>query len=150
MDINIKLVNKRCDKINIMQLCDAALPIKLFERANYTEIVEKIVENAFFLGAFNWDGLYKFPIGYVAFYANNHISKNAFISSICVLNEYQRSHIGSKLMRRCIEISKKQGMERLRLEVLKTNDKAIDFYSSWGFEYEEERENSFYMRKCNL
>lgn len=86
------------------------------------------------------------PVGYVAFYANDSNRKTAYISNIGVCEDYQRNHIGSMLMEKCLAVSKHQGMEKIRLEVLITNEKAISFYKHWKFEFETRGGNgSSYM-----
>ena len=46
-------------------------------------------------------------------------------------------HVGSALMNRCVEETQKCGMNAIRLEVLNTNTKAIDFYHHSGLEFEK-------------
>lgn len=51
-------------------------------------------------------------------------------------------------MQKSIEESRKRGMEVMRLEVLKTNAKAISFYKHWGFTVEAKGDkDTYYMRK---
>ena len=145
--ISIKNVHDNHNKISIMKICDNALPIKLFERPNCNEIVDKIVRYAFFIGAFCEGNEYKKPIGYVAFYANDITGRTAFISSICVLDEFQGYSIGGDLLKNCIGVSKEQGMKMIRLEVLKTNYKAISFYKKYGFEFAKEGECTYFMSR---
>lgn len=148
MNISIFKVEENEQKVEIMKKCDSAFPIRLFERKNCDEIVRRIVSNAFFYAAFRASGGGVEPIGYNAFYANNYETKVAYISSIGVLEGFQRNHVGSELMRKCIEISKSEGMDILRLEVLKKNSKAISFYTKWDFSFEEERDgDTFYMSR---
>ena len=152
MNISIFKVEENEQKIGIMKKCDSAFPIGLFERKNCDEIVRKIVCNAFFYAAFrSYEGGLE-PIGYNAFYANDYETKVAYISNIGVLDGFQRNHVGSELMRKCIEISKSEGMDILRLEVLKKNSKAIAFYTKWDFSFEGEGDgDTFYMsRRLNL
>ncbi|MDP4263157.1 MAG: GNAT family N-acetyltransferase [Bacteroidota bacterium] len=42
--------------------------------------------------------------------------------------------IGSALMKRCIEIAKEKNKQVIWLAVWKKNQRAIDFYTRWGFE----------------
>lgn len=72
----------------------------------------------------------------MAFYANDMEKKIAYISNIGVDIHYQRNRIGSRLMQKSIAESRDKGMEIIRLEVLKTNEKAISFYKHWGFTVE--------------
>lgn len=147
--IEIKEVIDNDEKIQIMKECDAAFPIRLFDRDNSDEIVYKITQKAFFYAAYKSISKEEScNVGYVAFYANDLENKNAYISNIGVCNEMQEKHIGSMLMETCLKVAKEAGMVKMRLEVLDTNVKAIAFYKKWGFTYEGEAgESSVYMKK---
>lgn len=123
MDVELIRVYDDAGKISIMRRCDGAFPIRLFERPNCDEVIQRILEHACFYAAF----MGVLPIGYVAFYANDMDGKRAYISSIGVGLEYQRNHIGSLLMGKCLEVAADRGMSMVRLEVLATNEKAIAF-----------------------
>lgn len=125
-------------KIQIMKNCDEVFPIRLFERENCDEIIQKIISRAIFYAAFEkLRGKYQ-DVGYVAFYANDLDNQCAYISHIGVCREMQGKQIGSKLMEICLKEAELCGMRKIRLEVLKTNTKAISFYEKWRFEYESE------------
>jgi ribosomal protein S18 acetylase RimI-like enzyme len=72
-------------------------------------------------------------IGLVALYANDLVSKCAFISSIGVKPDYQGKRVGLKLLLQAIEIADRKGMERIRLEVDIKNQIAHSFYRKAGF-----------------
>lgn len=132
--ITIRRVNNRSEKIDIMKKCDPAFPIKLFDRDNADEIVEKTVRYAeFFVAEDDSDG----AVGYVSFYANDRESCTAYISNIGVLEAYRRDNIGSILLKTAFKESASAGMKRIRLEVLNSNSGAISFYLHWGFEFED-------------
>ena len=48
--------------------------------------------------------------------------------------------VGKKLMQTCHEIAKQKGKKILWLGVWKQNQRAIDFYTAWGFEIFGEQE----------
>ena len=88
------------------------------------------------------------PIAFSAFYANDLMSKNAYISFIAVQKKYSKCGIGTNLMAKVCECSKQYGMEKIRLEVYNDNLPAIGFYKKNGFEIEGGRtEKGFYMVK---
>ncbi|MBO4910270.1 MAG: GNAT family N-acetyltransferase [Lachnospiraceae bacterium] len=133
-NISIRKVDNRSEKIDIMKKCDPAFPIKLFDRENADETVEKTVRYAeFFVAEDDTDG----AVGYVAFYANDRESSIAYISNIGVLQEHQHESIGSELLKTAFKESVSAGMKKIRLEVLSSNRRAIGFYLHWGFEYED-------------
>jgi diamine N-acetyltransferase len=56
------------------------------------------------------------------------------IARIYAVNTMTGKGIGSALMQKCIEISKKKDKQLIWLGVFKKNKVAIDFYTKWGFE----------------
>lgn len=131
--MEIKIVADKREKRTIIEKCDSAFPRPLSARVDYEEIFSRINAYAVFLGAYENDSV----LGYATIYANDTQTRIAFISMIGVVEEAQGKHIGSKLMEKCIFEAQRCGMTRIRLEVLNSNEKAISFYKSWGFEFEE-------------
>ena len=131
------LIQEESDRHNIsiiMHECDSAFPVSIVSRANFPEIYRKIYTNAIFLKVTrSYSGLEE-CLGYAAMYANDLVTKTAYISLICIKPEAQGLHIGSKLIQRCFEIAKLKGMTRIKLEVLNSNFRAIAFYSHHGFQ----------------
>jgi len=62
-----------------------------------------------------------------------------------VLEEYRRNGIGSQLLERGLEWAKPQGFEKIYNSIPSTNEQAIDFLESRGFEIEAVRENHYKM-----
>lgn len=131
--MDIFVVTETEEKRKVIEKLDHVFPRGLVRRDNYEEIFGKIDNYAIFIGAYENDE----PVGYAAIYANDMESKIAFITMIGVLENMQGKHVGSTLMKRCVEESQKCGMNAIRLEVLNTNTKAIDFYHHSGFEFEK-------------
>ena len=87
-------------------------------------------------------------LGFISFYANDLVSRTAYISFIGVHLEARKKRIGTKLLDMCCEKSKEQKMEYLKLEVQKENLNALSFYKKYGFIYlEEAKEKSIHMIK---
>lgn len=141
---NLHRVMERDEKLKYIQQCDSAYTISVVQRKDFLELFEKIHHNAIFIGmkyAFEY-------VGYAAIYVNDFENYSAYITLICVSKNFQRLHLGSNLMNECICVAKKSGMKRIRLEVLKKDTHAIEFYKSVGFSLEEkEKENSIYMSR---
>jgi ribosomal protein S18 acetylase RimI-like enzyme len=72
-------------------------------------------------------------LGFIAFYANNLSTKEAYISQIAVHQKYRKKGIGLDLLNFCIITSKKNSMKTVKLEVDKSNHQAILFYERFGF-----------------
>lgn len=133
MIMRILVIQDKNEKRKFIEVVDNVFPRGLVNSDSYEEIFEKIDKNALFIGAYSDEK----PVGYAAIYANDTSSKTAFITKIGVLDYMQGKHIGSGLMNKCIEESKANGMDFIRLEVHNTNTKAIEFYHYCGFEYEK-------------
>ena len=102
METAIEIITDTQIKRKIVGICDKAFMHGITIRKNYEEIFQKIDQNAVFIAAV----IDKNYVGYAALYANNHESRIAYISMIGVVQDMQRMHIGSRLLKRCIEVWK--------------------------------------------
>jgi len=55
---------------------------------------------------------------------------------VCVLKEYWGYRIGKNLLKESIHWADSNGIKKMNLSVLETNDKAIKLYEKYGFEVE--------------
>lgn len=104
---------------------------------------KKLSDNAtvIFLNKFGED------VAMIAFYTNDTLSKISFITSISVLPQFQRNGIGQYLMNIVTQESLQKSMTKLKLEVSKSNTKAIKFYIHNGFVLGDATEESIFMNK---
>lgn len=79
--------------------------------------------------------------GYISFYANDIIRRQAFVSQIAVKESYRGLNIGTQLLNKCCIISKEKGMISIRLEVNNENQRVISFYEKQGFVKDKKQEN---------
>lgn len=128
----------------VIKHCDGAFEAPVSQRVIYPALLEKLHQKGKCIFAYNGQTL-----GYCAFYANDSERKNAYISLIAVAPEYQKLHIGTKLLRDSFEMMRACGMNHCLLEVRKDNQNAIRFYKTNHFVMIEEREESYLMR-CEL
>jgi ribosomal protein S18 acetylase RimI-like enzyme len=77
-------------------------------------------------------------VGFIAFYANDMVTKTAYIAQIAVDSEKCHKGFGTALVEKCINISKLNGMLEIMLEVNKENRRAIEFYKKIGFIYKRQ------------
>ncbi|RXA21934.1 GNAT family N-acetyltransferase [Methanosarcina sp. MSH10X1] len=84
-------------------------------------------------------------IGFLAIYVNDYSERISFISSISVIPRYQGTGISQKLIDFSIEHARKKGMKCIKLEVNKSNTRAIKFYERNKFNIESTDNNSFLM-----
>ena len=86
-------------------------------------------------------------MGFIAFYNNNHSLDFAYISLICVLQEFQGKGIGTTLLRECISFLKKGGIKAIKLEVDIQNISGLKFYNKFGFDIDEKKHQSLILHK---
>lgn len=130
----------------IIKSCDAAFKNPVINKENKKELIIKIANNAFIIYAHNNNIL-----GYIAFYANDKNTKEAYITLIAVKPGKQNNGIGTNLINECIYTSRKHGMKKLALKVDKDNENAIKFYESNGFMFcGEDDETKQYLMKRDI
>ena len=135
-------------KLEVMEECDYSFSLSVTHNSQFSQTAQKILTNAIFLKATDLVHEKEQCVGYAAMYANDTVSKIAYISLICVKKEYQGRHIGSMLINKCIELARNNSMERIKLEVLESNDKAIAFYKHHGFTFDaQSRTNTIFMKR---
>lgn len=136
------IVEKECDKKQIIKYCDCAFELPVYERDGHHIFLEKLCTYAEFIAACNDTDI----MGYAAMYANDNINCVAYISLLAVHPKFQRKHIGKLLIEACIEVAKSKGMHSIKLEVKHNNTNAINFYKRCGFnETGENGIKSYYL-----
>ena len=108
------------------------------DEVTYEQVIEDMTElppntNAsqkHFIGFYQNEKLLAI-MDYIDGYPEN---KTRFIGLFMIRGEYRRQGYGKKLIRDFIEKSKEEGYHFLRLGCLENNIKALDFWSSWGFQ----------------
>ena len=77
--------------------------------------------------------------GFVAFYCNDHATKQAFITLVIVDPRDRGLGIGRALVACVLDVAKRRGFTSCRLEVAKRNEVAHAMYRSLGFRVVEDR-----------
>ncbi len=83
--------------------------------------------------------------GFVAFYSNDVRYQYAYLAQIAINPNAQNLGLGTILLNKCIAKSKECDMQKLRLEVYKSNAQAIGFYERHGFKLECDMNESLLM-----
>jgi len=87
-------------------------------------------------------------LGFIVFYANDHINKIAYGLFLAVFPHLQNKGIGHLLMNTAFRKSMEQGMTKFKIDVNKKNVNAINIYKKCGFKYLSEKNDEFdYMIK---
>lgn len=94
------------------------------------EYANKLADHAIVEVAINDKGE---TLGFIAYYANDFVQLNAYIALIAVLPEYRTMNIGRELLGSCVKTSLLKGMKSIGLDCFKDNQRAIAFYSNFGF-----------------
>ncbi len=88
------------------------------------------------------------PVGLAVIYANDLNTRAAYITLFGVKDEYGRRGVGQMLLDACAELALSRGMDRIRLEVTDSNERAVRFYTKHGFVRTGAcEEDSSYMEK---
>ena len=66
------------------------------------------------------------------------IGKSLYLDDLYVKETYRGEKIGARLLKKVIEVAKKENCKRLRWQVLNWNKPAIDFYKEFGAEFDDE------------
>jgi len=61
---------------------------------------------------------------------SKHVSE---MGPLYIKREYRKAKIGSRLAKTAFKIAKQRGVEKIRLEVNKSNKPAVKFYKKMGF-----------------
>lgn len=75
-------------------------------------------------------------IGFGSFYCNDNNNYIAFLTRIAVLPQYEGKGYGTQLLKRIEEIAFEAGMKYMRLEVNKTNERAMNLYNKMGYVFD--------------
>ncbi|MBW6537604.1 MAG: GNAT family N-acetyltransferase, partial [Mariniphaga sp.] len=89
------------------------------------------------------NGKGKKPVGSATFYL---YAKTLRIFSIAVLPEFQGQGIGKQLLEHAINIGRSRKINRISLEVRKSEDQLVQFYQNAGFKIKEEL-SDYYMKE---
>lgn len=102
---------------------------------------EKIINNAKIITYFEKGRL----VAFIAFYSNDLETKIGFMSMLAVNKNNQGKGFARSLINSSVDLLKKEDFNKYRLEVFKTNIKAIDLYQKIGFEVISEMDFSLIM-----
>lgn len=122
--------------------CDVYFIPRLSEKVAIDIYSKKIIDNAIRMEAWENNVL----IGLIAFYSNKENSF-AYITNVSVLNEFKGIGIAKKLMQETINEVQKIKFKTIRLEVNKSNSKAINLYRLLDFEIKDENQDYYLMEK---
>ena len=140
--ISIKKAESLDEKRRAILECEEAFAV--VGGIDHGKIIDKVCANAEVLIAYTPE-----IVGYCAIYANSLETREGYITLIGVKKAFQGQQIGSGLLDAAIDVALQNGMNAIKLEVYKENEKAKAFYLKHGFVLTGEKtERGFYMRKA--
>lgn len=84
--------------------------------------------------------------GLIAFYANDHQTKIAYITMIVVIPEYQGYGLSKLMLKGCFDKCREKGMNCVDLHTNENNDKASSLYKGLGFILIGKKEKRLHFR----
>jgi len=127
-----------------LRSCDQNFIPPLSQRVNLIDYSKKLYDKATTFEA--WDN--KKLAGMIAAYLNDHETKFGYITSVSLLNEYQRTGIATELLRHCIEYARGNSFKKISLELDRRNMDALRLYLKYNFEiYDTKGEQVFMVLK---
>lgn len=126
---------------NLLLYFDDSSDIPLHEGLDFDSYSEKLSKYAYFVIASENDS----QVGFVAYYLNEE-GKFVYIPQVVVHKDGRHKGIGHKMFQTLFD-SLSNEYENVKLEVLKENDYAREFYKREGFEYIEDRGEKLLLAK---
>ena len=113
-----------------------------FEKApeKVSNSVEQMKEEKDIFGCFIAETEKKEIVGIALYFFAYYtwIGKSLYLDDLYVKETYRGEKIGARLLKKVIEVAKKENCKRLRWQVLNWNKPAIDFYKEFGAEFDDE------------
>lgn len=140
----VREIKERVWQYRIVRELENIFEIPLMETSNIQEVLSKINVFGIFLEAYT-----EKTLGFAAVYANDLKGKEGYITLIGVDDQMQRQGVGRRLLQTCEDVARCNSMNSIRLEVSKTNNKAMAFYIKNGFYYcgEDTEKTVFLVKK---
>lgn len=123
-----------------LKKCSTSFIPPLDSYVHITTYASKIYEKSVRFEAYNEDEL----IGLIAMYEND-VSKTGYITNVSVDPDYIGGAHGRSLLQNCIQYSLDKGYRKVMLEVSKDNERAIKFYTKYGFKQTDTKLNNLIM-----
>ena len=112
-----------------IEAVDGEFPVPLSEKSDINILSKKLSENGLLVAAVLNDKIISGCFGY----ANDTVTKAAYISVVATLNEFRGEGLAEKCVRAFLEHAENLDMESAVLYTRKTNCGAIRLYEKIGF-----------------
>ena len=128
-DVEVFRTDDRKLKRRAALAVDPYFPVGLHGQPDPEAALRKMLRFAEFIVAVRAGG----PVGLSVMYANDLQTRAAYITLFGVMDACGRQGVGKKLLDASEELARSRGMERIRLEVTDSNERAVRFYTKNGF-----------------
>lgn len=125
--------------------CNNDFHLPLSERIDIKEYSQKLFEKSITFEAWAKNTL----VGLVAAYFKDISDNSAFITNVSVLKDFMGQGIASKLLQRCVWYAVKENIREIRLEVNKSDNRALRLYKNSEFVVYD-LDNDFLKMKMEL
>lgn len=113
---------------------DSLFPIPLSQKTNIQQLAEKLLEKGTVLAIIEKEKI----VGAVGMYANDVVTKTAYMSVLAVVPAFSSKGIATKIITDAFYHARNAGMEKVYLYTHKTNAGAIALYKKLGFNAQED------------
>ena len=122
--------------------CEKSLPniFKFDDRLAYANKLSNLADGIVAINDNQW-------VGVCLGYFNDNITKQAYISIICSLEFEKNKGLGTILHDSFCDLSRRNGMESICLQVLKDNQRALKFYTKMGYVISADHEKKWLLKK---
>lgn len=144
--LKFEIVQKKdlSEMISFFKEEDDSLTIPLSKLVDINEYAIKIINNGTVYS-------YKYNnkiVALIAFYTCEENNPKAYLTYICVNENYRKNNLGKKLMYEMEMECKRLGKSIIRLNTNINNEISQKFYLSLGYEKKETENNSYVYEKC--
>lgn len=144
MDNSIRIIQKNLTANQIQKYCEENKELfvhTLFARVKLEDYSDKLCKHALHFCAFYGEEL----AGLMACYFNHPLKEFGYVTTISVINKFQKKGIAQRLMNYAIGYGKRNGFKKISLEVNKHNLPAIALYNNLGFHLVENKNDSLFL-----
>jgi ribosomal protein S18 acetylase RimI-like enzyme len=124
--------------------CNASFMPPLSERVHISHYVQQLHKHAHRFEGWAADNRLA---GLVAAYINDETAREAYITSVSVVREWQGLGLGKMLLDKCIEFSKSRDFLSIKLKVHSDNATAIAIYRQQAFELTHRQDHTLTMAR---
>jgi len=138
----VNYIIRKFNKSDLGEMYEMIRELAIFEKApeKVTNSVSQMEEEMDYFECFIVENEEKEIIGMALYYYVYYtwVGKSMYLDDLVVREKYRNQGIGKELLNKIIGEAKENNCKRLRWQVLDWNEKAIDLYTRFGCDMDEE------------